>query len=87
MSTLQIWSPFIGLAVAGLLFVCGFATLLLPQEKALGMPLAGRINEAFGPDDTWRFVRFIGVFLMVVGAMIVIASLAALLNNVKLFVP
>ncbi|MCS7056939.1 MAG: hypothetical protein NZM18_12295 [Thermoflexales bacterium] len=87
MSTLQIWSPFIGLAVAGLLFVCGFATLLLPREKAISMPLAGRINEAFGPDDTWRFVRFIAVFLMAVGVMLIIASLAALLNNVTLFVP
>lgn len=87
MNMLQIWGPFIGLAVAGLLFVSGFATLLLPQEKALNMPLAGRINQAFGPDDTWRFVRFIAVFLMGVGVMLVIASLAALLNNVRLFVP
>lgn len=87
MSTFQIWSPFIGLAVAGLLFVSGFATLLLPQNKALSLPLAGRINEAFGPDDTWRFVRFIAVFLMVVSVMLIIASLAALLNNVTLFVP
>lgn len=87
MSTFQVWSPFIGLAVAGLLFVCGFATLLLPQDKALSMPLAGRINEAFGPQDTWLFVRLIGGFLMVVGVMLIIASLAAILNNVTLFVP
>jgi hypothetical protein len=87
MPTLQIWGPFIGIAVAGLLFLSGYATLLLPENKALSMPLAGRIREAFGPDITLRFVQFIAVFLMAVGAMIVIASLASLLNNVRLFVP
>lgn len=85
MNTLQIWGPFIGIAVAGLLFLSGYATLLLPKNKALSMPLAGRINEAFGPDTTLRFVQFIAVFLMAVGVMIIIASLAAILNNVRLF--
>jgi hypothetical protein len=87
MNTLQIWGPFIGIAVAGLLFLSGYATLLLPRNKALSMPLAGRINEAFGPDTTLRFVQFVAAFLMVVGALIIIASLAAILNNVRLFVP
>jgi hypothetical protein len=32
-------------------------------------------------------VQFIAVFLMAVGVMIIIASLAAILNNVRLFVP
>ncbi len=78
---------FIGLFFASLLFVCGYATLLLPKEKAVAMPLAGRVNRAFGPDDTFRFVRFIGLFLMVVGVMFTIASLSAMLNNMILFVP
>lgn len=85
--SLQDWGPFIGLTVAGLLFLSGYATLVLPQEKAVSLPLAGRINEAFGPRDTWRFVRFIGGFLMLVGVMFVIASLASFLNNVTVFAP
>lgn len=78
---------FIGFIVAGLLFLSGYATLLLPSEKALSLPLAGRIRTAFGADDTVRFVRFIAGFLMVVGVMFIIASLAALLNNVSTFAP
>ena len=78
---------FIGLGVALLLFVCGYATLLLPKEKAVAMPIAGRINQAFGADDTFRFVRFIGLFLMIVGVCFIIASMAAMLNNLVLFVP
>ena len=78
---------FIGFGVALLLFVCGYATVLMPKEKAVAMPLAGRINQAFGPDDTFRFVRYIGFFLIVVGVCFIIASLAALLNNIVLFVP
>ena len=78
---------FVGLTIAGLLFISGYATLILPSEKALSLPFAGRISEAFGADDTLRFVRFIAAFLMLVGTMFIIASLAALLNNTITFVP
>ncbi len=78
---------FIGLTVAGLLFICGYALLLQPSEKALNLPLTGRISDAFGADDTLRFVRFIAGFLMVVGLMFSLASLAALLNNTTVFAP
>jgi hypothetical protein len=77
---------FIGLFFALLLFVCGYATLLLPKEKAVAMPIAGRINQAFGADDTFRFVRYIGAFLMTVGVFIAIGALAGLLANITLFV-
>ncbi|MCS6774155.1 MAG: hypothetical protein RMM31_00080 [Anaerolineae bacterium] len=78
---------FVALIVAVLLFASGYATLILPEEKALRLPLAGRINQAFGSADTLRFVRLIAGFLMVVAVMLVIASLASLLNSVRLFVP
>lgn len=78
---------FIVMGIGLLLFVCGYATLLTPKEKAVAMPIAGRINKAFGPDDTFRFVRYIGLFLMVVGVCLLIASLAGLLDNIVLFVP
>ena len=78
---------FVGFIVAGLLFISGYATLILPGEQALSLPFAGRISEAFGADDTLRFVRFIAAFLMLVGTMFVIASLAALLNNTITFAP
>jgi uncharacterized membrane protein len=77
---------FIGLIAALLLFVSGYATLLLPKEKAVAMPIAGRINQAFGPDETFRFVRFMGLFLMIVGVCFIFASLVAFLNNISLFV-
>lgn len=76
----------IGLVSALLMFVGGSAALLQPKEKAVALPIAGLINKAFGPDDTYRFVRYIGAFLIVVALCIGIASLAALTNNVILFI-
>jgi hypothetical protein len=84
--TPAITGVFFGLVVALLLFVSGYATLLLPKEKAVAMPVAGRINRAFGPDDTFRFVRFMGLFLMIVGVFLSIGALAGFLNNITLFV-
>jgi len=78
---------FIGITIAGLLFVSGFALLLQPREKAVNLPLTGRVRSAFGADDTLRFVRFMAGFLMVVGLSFALASLAALLNNTTTFAP
>ncbi|MFN3706156.1 MAG: hypothetical protein ACK4WM_09235 [Thermoflexales bacterium] len=78
---------FVALIVAGALFASGYALLLLPKEKALKLPLAGRIDAAFGDADTLRFIRLIGLFMMASAVGLVLASLTSLLEQVTLFVP
>ncbi len=78
---------FFALVVAGALFASGYALLLLPKDKALKLPLAGRIDAAFGETDTLRFVRLIALFMMASAVGLVLASLASLLEQVTLFVP
>jgi hypothetical protein len=74
------------LIVAGLMFASGYASLLLPREKAMRLATS-RVVNAFGADLSVRWVRVIGVTLMLGAVGIGIAALTALLNNVAVLLP
>jgi len=76
----------IGFIAAGLVFVCGYALLLQPHERALRIATS-RVVNAFGEADSVRWVRAVGVVMMLGGLGIGIGALAGLLNNVTILLP
>ena len=79
---MQAWiNSLITMGIGAMMAVSGYATLLQPEDKMLRLPLAGRISAAFGRSDTLKFVRWNGLFLLVVGSVVSLFAVIGTINN------